>query len=101
MARQTRSTNMDQHPGVPDKPATRRTPAQMAAAKGEAQKKAEILAAKKKASNARTAQLEDEMAMEDVQTRANAARPPPKASKVVPKKTSQVTVAYDDIYGEC
>jgi hypothetical protein len=74
----------------------------VAAAQQDVDQKAKELAAKKSSGHSRVARLEDEMAMEDIQSNANAARPlVPNTRKVASKETAQVHVAYDDIYSKC
>jgi hypothetical protein len=99
--RKTRPSNADQHPGAPDQRTTHRTTAQVAAAQQDVNQKAKESAAKKASGHSRVARLEDEMAMEDIQGKANAARPVPNTRKVASKKTAQVHIAYDDIYSKC
>jgi hypothetical protein len=99
--RKTRPSNVDQHPGAPDQRTTHRKTAQVAAAQQDVNQKAKELAAKKASGHSRVARLEDEMAMEDIQSKDNAAHPVPNTRKVASKKTAQVHVAYDDIYSKC
>jgi hypothetical protein len=70
----------------------------MAAAQQDVDKKAKESAAKKASGHSRVARLEDEMAMEDIQSKANATRPVPNTRKLA---SAQVHIAYDDIYSKC
>lgn len=99
--RKTRPSNVDQHPGAPDQRTTRRSAAQVAEARQDVDNKAKESAAKKASSHSRVARLEDKMAMEDIQSKANAAHPAPSTRKIASKKMTQVDIEYDDIYSKC
>jgi hypothetical protein len=96
----TCATNATQHPGIPDQKQPRRTRVEVTKAKSVAKKKSDTKEATRLAGEARVAELEDNMALEDEQTKLTATRPVQQKKPVELFANVAAVDKSDDIYGQ-